>query len=73
MGDESLEVKVARIETKMEDLTKTVEKLVTLLENSQYEKRISQLEFQMSILKWIGGTAFSVVLLVLGVLLKKVM
>jgi hypothetical protein len=63
---EDLEVRLARVEEKIDQLINTIIK-------GQTVERIIKLEQQMGVLKWVGGALFSILLIFISILAEKVM
>lgn len=63
---EDIEVRLARVEEKIDQLINTIVK-------GQMVERIIKLEQQMGVIKWAGGACFSILLILLGILFERVM
>jgi hypothetical protein len=66
---EDIDVRLARVE----EMVKMILQSIGKIEKNDYTERILKLENQMAVIKWLGGAAWAVALILIGVLAKEVM
>lgn len=73
MGEDNTGERLARLETRLDALEDKLDALNKHFADAKVLERLMQLEFEWKLVKWAGGLLQAALLVLLGVVLKKVM